>query len=255
MPKIDLCFPLRGEYLPADHGYLLYAAVSRLLPAAHASSYSSRSVVRESSITVERDEYAFGIHPIRGRQLGGRTLQLTEHSRLVIRSSAEQIARFLPLAGKQLRILDRCLCIGVPEVRSLVPAPALRSRLVTIKLPDVAAQSPDAAELFRASALRKLVEIGISPSPLPPGESQSTGSPLLPGEGQGEGSSSAAHARLSLGKRRTLRIKDKEVVGYEVLVDCLTAAESIALQEAGLGGRRHMGCGIFVPMMNEASEI
>ena len=105
----------------------------------------------------------YGIHPIRGRQLGGRTLQLTEHSRLVIRTDAEQIARFLPLAGKQLRLLDRTLCIGVPEVRSLVPAVTLRTRLVTIKLPDVAVQSAAAAaETFRAAALRKLVALGIS---------------------------------------------------------------------------------------------
>jgi hypothetical protein len=35
------------------------------------------------------------------------------------------------------------------------------------------------------------------------------------------------------------------------LVDYLTATESILLQEHGLGGRRHMGCGIFVPMRGE----
>jgi hypothetical protein len=56
----------------------LYSAVSRLLPEAHQAE-------------------GYGIHPIRGRQLGGRTLQLTEHSRLVIRTDAEQITRFLPL--------------------------------------------------------------------------------------------------------------------------------------------------------------
>lgn len=205
MPRVDFCFPLRGDCLPADHGYLLYSAVSRLLPAAHPTS--------------TREADGFGIHPVRGRQVGGRTLQLTEYSRLVIRTNADQIARFLPLAGKQLRILGRSLCIGAPEVRALVPGSAVRSRLVTIKLADVAAQSAGAAaELFRAAALRKLAEVGLS-----------------------------TEARLTLGKRRTLRIKDKEVVGYEVLVERLTAAESITLQEAGLGGRRHMGCGIFVP--------
>ncbi len=199
MPKVDLCFPVMGGQIPADHGYLLYSAVSRLLSAAHQAD-------------------AYGIHPIRGRQLGGRTLQLTEHSRLVIRTDAEQLARFLPLAGKQLCLLNRMLRMGVPKVRSLVPAPALRSRLVTIKLPDVAAQPADAAiETFRAASLRKLGELGIS-----------------------------TEAKLSLGKRRTLRIKDKEVVGYEVIIEGLSAAESIAVQEHGLGGRRRMGCGLFV---------
>jgi CRISPR-associated protein Cas6 len=201
MPKVDLCFPVLGEPIPADHGYLLYSAVSRFLPATHQAD-------------------GYGIHPIRGRQLGGRTLQLTIHSRLVIRTDAEQIARFLPLAGKQLRLLDRTLRIGVPQVRSLVPAVAVRSRLVTIKLPDAVAQpAADAAAAFRAAALRQLGELGIS-----------------------------KEALLSLGKRRTLRIKDKEVVGYEVLVEAINAEESIHIQEVGFGGRRHMGCGLFMPL-------
>jgi len=199
--KVDLAFSLVSTHaVPADHGYLLYSAVSRMLPEVHQAD-------------------GYGIHPIRGRQVGGRTLQLTEQSRLVIRVDAEQIARFLPLAGKPLQLLDRTLRIGVPQVRALVPATTLRSRLVTIKLPDTVSQPPEAAaECFRAAVLRQLHELGAS------GEVQ-----------------------VSLGKRRTLRIKDKEVFGYEVLLERLTAEESILVQEHGLGGRRHMGCGVFSP--------
>jgi CRISPR-associated protein Cas6 len=54
-------------------------------------------------------------------------------------------------------------------------------------------------------------------------------------------------AIVSVGKRRTIRIHGKEVVGYELIIEGLTADESIAIQTAGLGGRRHMGCGVFVP--------
>jgi CRISPR-associated protein Cas6 len=162
----------------------------------------------------------YGIHPIRGRQLGGRTLQLTEQSRLVIRMDAEQIARFLPLAGKSLRLLDRQIRVGVPQIFSLVPVTALRSRLVTIKLPETASQRDEIAkESFQAAIDRQLVALNISAQP-----------------------------KCTLGKRRTLRIKDKEVMGYEVLFENLTAEESLALQEHGLGGRRKMGCGIFTPM-------
>jgi CRISPR-associated protein Cas6 len=200
--KIDLSFSLVSTHpLPADHGYLLYSAVSRMLPETHQAD-------------------GYGIHPIRGRQLGGRTLQLAEHSRLVIRTDAEQIARFLPLSGKSLQLLDRTLRIGVPQVRSLVPAPALYSRLVTIKLPDMVAQPSEvASDAFVAAVRRQLGDLGVSPE-----------------------------VGLSPGKRRTVRIKDKEMVGYEVLLDGLTAEESITIQEHGLGGRRHMGCGIFVPI-------
>jgi CRISPR-associated protein Cas6 len=199
---VDLAFSIVCPHaIPADHGYLLYSAVSRALPETHQAN-------------------GYGIHPICGRQLGGRTLQLTEHSRLVIRTHADRLARFLPLAGKPIRLLDRALRIGVPQVRSLVPVVALRSRLVTIKLPKVISQSTDAtAEAFLAAAGRQIVNLGIS-----------------------------TEAKCFLGKRRTLCIKDKEVVGYEVMIESLTAGESLALQEHGLGGRRHMGCGIFTPI-------
>ena len=42
-------------------------------------------------------------------------------------------------------------------------------------------------------------------------------------------------------------IRDKEIVGFEVLLEGLTAEESLTVQKMGLGGRRHMGCGIFAP--------
>ena len=48
--------------------------------------------------------------------------------------------------------------------------------------------------------------------------------------------------------RRVLRIKEKVVVGFALRVGELTTAESIRLQKEGLGGRRRMGCGVFVPM-------
>jgi CRISPR-associated endonuclease/helicase Cas3 len=32
---VELVYPIQGSELPADHGYLLYSAVSRLFPALH----------------------------------------------------------------------------------------------------------------------------------------------------------------------------------------------------------------------------
>lgn len=54
-------------------------------------------------------------------------------------------------------------------------------------------------------------------------------------------------AEIKVGERRTLRVKDKQVVGFEVAATDLDAEDSIHLQEDGLGGRRRMGCGVFVP--------
>ena len=53
-------------------------------------------------------------------------------------------------------------------------------------------------------------------------------------------------AALQLGERRTFRIKDKQVVGFEMRATRLDAHNSIKLQEFGIGGRRRMGCGVFV---------
>ena len=48
-------------------------------------------------------------------------------------------------------------------------------------------------------------------------------------------------------RRQVLRIKGKRIVGYALQVAGLNAEESVRLQELGLGGRRRMGCGFFVP--------
>jgi CRISPR-associated endonuclease/helicase Cas3 len=129
-----------------------------------------------------------------------------------------QIASLLPLAGKALRLGDANVRVGVPTVHGLVPATALRSRLVVIKVANIKPESVT-AEQFAGAVRRQLDEVGVS-----------------------------AEAIVTIGKRRTLRVKQRELVGYEVVVEGLLAEESIALQEQGLGGKRHMGCGVFVPL-------
>jgi len=203
-PAVDVSFPITTRHpIPADHAYLLYSAVSRVLPELHGGN-------------------GFGIHPIRGQQIGGRTLRLCDFSRLTIRTPADRIGELLPLAGKQLKMLDRSLRVGVPQVRPLIPATALRSRLVVIKVAHIDAKGLT-EDIFTAAARKKLDALGVS-----------------------------REVRIVIPRRddrpirRTLRIKDKQIVGYEVLLEGLTAEESLNVQEAGLGGRRHMGCGIFV---------
>lgn len=205
---VDLTFALNGHgFLPVDHGYHLYAAVSRLLPSMH-------------------EPNGIGIHPIRGHLVGDRRMQLCDFSRLTIRVAPDRIAELLPLAGKRLSIAEKSMLICVPQVFALVAATALRSRLVTIKVSgDRNETRPPDESAFLAAARRQLDALEV-----------------------------ATEAQLTLGKRRTLRIKDKEVVGYEMFICALTAQESIALQEKGLGGRRHMGCGIFVPFNPRAEE-
>jgi CRISPR-associated protein Cas6 len=48
--------------------------------------------------------------------------------------------------------------------------------------------------------------------------------------------------------RRILKVKDTVITGYGVTLDSLNEIDSLKVQELGLGGRRRMGCGLFVPV-------
>lgn len=164
-----------------------------------------------SHIVLEiHDARAIGVQPIRGVYAGNGMLQLTPFSHLILRLPDDQIRSYLKLGGKRLDVDGHMLHVGTPTVRALLPVASLRARLVTIK-------GYLQEETFLQGVTRQLQSLRIAGETL-------------------------------LGERRTLRVKDKQVVGFEVAVTGLTAEESLSIQEIGLGGRRRMGCGMFVPL-------
>lgn len=154
-----------------------------------------------------------GVHPIRGRYDGNGNLLLGPSSRLVLRMPDTAIPPFIKLAGKAIDIDGHRVTVGVPEIRLLKPAATLYARLVTIKK----FMEP---ETLLEAAKRQLEIAGIT-------------------------------GNLRLGERRTFRVKDKQVVGFEMFAGDLDAESSAMLQEIGIGGRRHMGCGVFVEFHND----
>ncbi|HDQ99817.1 MAG TPA: type I-MYXAN CRISPR-associated protein Cas6/Cmx6 [candidate division WOR-3 bacterium] len=216
MPTVDLSFRLLGASIPADHGYALYAAVSRLIPWVHDPARKS-----------------LGIHPVNGRPAGNRLLHLTPASRLTLRLDSDHIRELLPLAGEELELDALKVRIGTPTTYALKPAAALRSRLVTIKLKD--RLDPDS---FLAAVQEDLTALGTKGTP---GLLKRRAAKPLEGRSGGEPDRSPF-------VRRTLEIRGRQVVGYAVIVQGLAADESLRLQERGLGGRRRFGCGIFVPL-------
>ena len=159
------------------------------------------------------DAKDIGVHPVRGRFNGDGCLLLSPASRLIVRTPDDRIREFLKLAGKTLEVDGHRFQVGVPEVRVLRPVAALYARLVTIK----GFMEP---EQFLDAARRQLEAMGST-------------------------------AKLELGERRTFRVKDKQVVGFEVLATELDAEGSLKLQEVGIGGRRRMGCGVFVEVHSD----
>jgi CRISPR-associated protein Cas6 len=192
---VDLYFRVQGKQITVDHGYALYAAISRC-------------------VENERDRWLHaseevGLIPVRGRYLGQGRLALDSNARFGLRLPAGLISKSLPLAGKRLELNGDKLLVGTTTTSALISAPVLYAHIVTTK-------NGEDEKRFDEEVQRQLVALDIKGKPI-------------------------------RGPRRIVTIKDKKVVGYSLLVTELTAEESIRLQERGLGGRRKMGCGVFLP--------
>jgi CRISPR-associated protein Cas6 len=204
---VDLLFPVRGIWVPTDHHYGLYAALSRLVPLFHEPDADIRFA------------------PLSGLPGEPGRLQLTERSGLRVRLSSDDIPRVLPLAGKSIEVVGSRLRLGPPTVYPLQAAPNLEARLVTFKIgTSKHLVSPDD---FLATAKAKLAAMEVA------------GEPAVRMFESGP--------RMGQPRRRVVRLKGRAIVGYALLVSGLSADESIRLQERGLGGRTRMGCGFFLP--------
>jgi CRISPR-associated protein Cas6 len=136
-PSVVVQFPAQGRQLPADHGYSLYSAVTRQLPALHGAAWLGLELLsgvpwREGVIVL----------PTRGAQLR-------------LRVPADRYAAVLPLAGKRLDIAGHPVRLGIPTARPLQPAPSLYARVVTIK-------KFTEPEPFLDAARRQLDALGVS---------------------------------------------------------------------------------------------
>lgn len=166
-----------------------------------------------------------GVFPLTGDAQNGQ-LRLTSRSRLRLRAPVSELHRIIALTGATLEVAGGGpLGVGVPTVFPLRPAATLYARLVQIKLADTSGGiTPEA---FLESAQRQLGAAGIGAQ---------AAIPLR---------ENGPHAGEPM--RGVLRIKGERHVGFALLVEGLTAEESVQLQEQGLGGRRKMGCGLFLP--------
>lgn len=199
--------------MPSDHGYGLYAALSHILE-------------------TEEDQWIhgnphIGLHTLRGERLGNGRILIGPNARIGLRLPSDLLPRALKLAGKSLD-LDGCkLRVGVSETRALIPAATLHCRIATTKNGDDPAR-------FDAEIIRQSEALGIRGKVY-----------RVPKASEGSKGRDPS--------RRIVRVKSKRIVGYSVLATELTGEESILLQERGFGGRRRMGCGVFLPTGSTAS--
>lgn len=143
---------------------------------------------------------------------------LTEQSCLRIRVPVSKIPLVYQLAGKRICIGKHGIGIGIPAIYTLRPAEALQARIVTIKGKDYTQPEP-----FLAAVERQLEKLKIF------------GKASIPVDRDGNP------------RRKTIKIQRFTVVGFTTEVSGLSDEESIKLQQWGIGGKRHMGCGYFLP--------
>ncbi|EMJ92601.1 type I-MYXAN CRISPR-associated protein Cas6/Cmx6 [Leptospira alstonii] len=195
---------------------LKFPVEGKSIPADHGYKLYSALCKQEKII---HETEGLSICGISGTPDKNRTLHLNGTSKLRIRTAQSLLPFLWKLAGKRIELSQDKIRLGIPTVALLKPHKTLYSRLVTIK-------GHTEENSFLECVQEKLREHEISCEVL-----------LF------RGNISENNQRIV---RKTIRIHDKEVVGFPVLLLNLSPQDSIKVQQIGVGGRRKMGCGHFL---------
>jgi CRISPR-associated protein Cas6 len=216
VPYVELSFGVVGETLPADHGYGLYSAISKQCSDLH-------------------NLPGLAINTISGKPNNEKQIELTETSRLRLRCPSSAIMHVLSLSGKSLGLGSHHVRLGDPKIFQVRAYSELKARLVAIKHPS--GRFDDITpEWFLDACDRQLKALGIEAA---------VGIPL---DDSDEPAKKAMRIkRKDEGKQKGKKRETDSVVGYSVIVANLLPEDSILLQARGIGGKRKMGCGYFVP--------
>jgi CRISPR-associated protein Cas6 len=148
-----------------------------------------------------------GIHPLRGTSGGGDRLVLSRRAQLVLRLPRERVDAARALTGLRFDV-DGEIEIGVAAVRPLAPWGVVYSRFVSTGDEDEAAFL---AAVERAAASEQI------------------------------------ECRFIAGKARAARAGGESYCGFSLMLHDLSPAHSLQVQSLGIGQRRLLGCGVFVP--------
>ena len=282
-PYVNISFPIQGHSLPADHGYLSYAAIARITgsagvpPAVRVSTASGSDRVGAGSAGIlparsplhKADWLA--IELISGFPAGRGLIALNvphtvslrsgRRSELRLRIPADHYRDVLPLAGKRLDIAGHQIRLGLPVARPLEPAPSLYARVVTIK-------KFTEPEPFLEAVKRKLDSFGVKGRVELPLDIAQPASLRSDVNSKLETKNSKLNA-VPRYRRRIVTIHGKSVVGFSVAVHDLSDEDSLLLQAGAVKvvspddgsikwqsifSRRAMGCGFFNPIVAEQEQ-
>jgi CRISPR-associated protein Cas6 len=156
-----------------------------------------------------------GVHRINAVAGTGPTALLSQRARLTLRVARGRVDDLQCLHGARLELDGHALQLGSQgQVRELVPHGTLYAHLVT---------TDDEDELaFLATIGRELDAADLPCRPI-------------------------------CGRRQVVDNGGHALTGYSLMLDGLSAVDSLRVLESGLGLHRRLGCGLFVPHKSAAA--
>jgi CRISPR-associated protein Cas6 len=156
-----------------------------------------------------------GLHRVNVVAGNGPTALLSQRARLLLRVRRERLADLAPLRGARLDVGGFALRLGTEAtVRELLPHSTLYAAAVS---------TADDDEM----AFLRSIEAELGAMRLP--------------------------CRPICGRRQEIDNGDERLTGFALMLDGLSAADSLRLLESGLGQHRRLGCGLFVPHRSAAA--
>lgn len=211
MNFLEIQFSLRGQTLPADHGYALYSAIKKLCQEQKPSLLDNQNLSSDillSSIPGVPDKNGM--------------IYLNKMSRFRFRCPGEQATQWYRFLQNQvLDIRGHLIRLVQPRLTLPTTSKVLKARLVIFRLETWNIQ--EAPLQFLESCQKALDKIDVK------------GKAFIDSNCQGD---------LAL---KAIKIREKNILGYGVVVEDLNEDDSLKLQGLGLGGRKHFGCGWFYP--------
>lgn len=194
-----------------------FSVMGNQLPASY--GFALYSAICEQLPSLHSSEWgkSVAVELISGRPLGEGKILLGKASELSLRLYFSSREYILPLAGKRLKVAQDFIKIGLPRIHLFSPSANLYSRIVIIK-------GGTEPETFLSAAYKQLESLGISAKLEIPLDEQDRP------------------------QRRVTKIHNRIIIGYSLAAYNLSEEDSLKLQRHGLGGRKHMGCGIFNPI-------
>jgi len=161
----------------------------------------------------------WAVHPVYGHYDGCGTLVLDGRSHLRVRVPASDIAELVALVGRRLDVHGHPCVLTPPHIVPLRPSAELTARVVVIR--------SDGKNRLPLSAFTTCLQRQLA---------------TLLGD-----SDASRSIRMTVGAERKIRVKNVPVYGYSVALHDLDDDTSLTIQIHGLGGRRHLGAGVFIP--------